>query len=65
MVSTLICEKNGKTGQVLNSLTVFLASNYQQQAITSFLDRNQRSLTSVLTNHAHRKINSFSASFPW
>ena len=28
MVSTLICEKNDKNGEVLNSLTVFLASNY-------------------------------------
>ena len=28
MVTTLMCEMNGKNGQVLNSLTVFLASDY-------------------------------------
>ena len=56
---------SGKNGQVFNSLTVFLASNYEQRAIASFFDRNQRSLTSVLTNHARRKINSFSAAFSW
>ena len=56
---------NGKNGQVFNSLIVFLASNYEQLAITFFLTRNQKSLTSVLTNHAHRKINSFSTPIFW
>ena len=65
MVSTSIFEMNGKNGQVFNSLIVFLASNYEQLAITFFLTRNQKSLTSVLTNHAHRKINSFSTPFFW
>ena len=63
MVSTYIFEMNGKNGQVFNSLIVFLASNYEQLAITFFLTRNQKSLTSVLINHAHRKINSFSVPF--
>ena len=65
MVSTLIFEMNGKNNEVFNSLIVSLASNYEQLAITFFLNRNQKSLTSVLTNHAHRKIKSSSAPFFW
>ena len=39
-VNTLICEINGKNGQVFHSLTVFLAPNFKQRAITFCLDRN-------------------------
>ena len=55
---------SGKNGQVFNSLTVFLASNYEQRAIASFFDRNQRSLTSVLTNTHAEKLIVFRPHFP-
>ena len=39
-VNILICEISGKNGQVVHSLTVFLAVNFKQRAITFCLDRN-------------------------
>ena len=38
--NTIICEINGKNGQVFHSLTVFVAANFKQRAITFCLDRN-------------------------